>query len=343
MDIAEWMDAHLTGARPNLGDEWTAACPFCGRTGKFYVNIQSGSWICFSGKCDESGKKIWTLVAKVEGITVSQARAQAFREGVSFRRRQATPLSLAERLMALRGESEDVSDEQITAELPSGFVPVYSEKRKKRWAMPRYMKERGFKRKTLRQFGVGYTPSGEWVDVPGTERSLYVGQRLIIPVISPSGYSWTARDLRGDQKPKYLNAPGADHRRMIFGWDQVDVTSDVVIQEGPTDVMMSHQHGMPALGLMGKVLNREQRTMLFQKPSTCSIIIMLDPEARADAIKIGLQLSVRFPHVYLAELPAGVDPGQASRAVAWDAYDDAPRFSGNRASGLASRLSQIRP
>jgi DNA primase len=340
IDIADWMDDHLTGAKHNVGAEWTAICPFCGRQGKFYVNTESGRWICFSGKCGERGKQIWSLVAKVEGISVAQARAQAVRDGITFRRRKSTPLSLAQRLLALRGELDVSEDEQVRADLPAGFVPVYDPSRKKKWRMPVYMKKRGFKRSTMKQFGVGYTEAGEFVEVPGTDRHIYVGQRLFIPVVSPTGYSWTARDIRGDQRPKYLNAPNADHRRLIFGWDQVALESDVAIQEGPTDVMMSHQHGMPALGLMGKVLNREQLRLLFRKPVTCSFVIMLDPDAEADAHAIGLQLAVRFPDVFIARLPEDADPGSASREVLWRAYDDAPRFKGNRASGLAARLAR---
>lgn len=344
IDIADWMGDHLTDAHHNLGDEWTAICPFCGRKGKFYVNIETGRWICFSGKCGERGKQIWTLVAKVEGITVAQARAQSLRDGVTFRRRKSTPLSLAQRLAALRGEHDTAVDDQVRADLPDSFVPVFDPDRKgKRWRVPKYIKARGFKKSTLRQFGCGYTPANQWYEVPGTERVIYIGQRLFIPVVSPTGYSWTARDMRGDQRPKYLNAPGADHRRLIFGWDQVALESDVVLQEGPTDVMMSHQHGLPALGLMGKVLNREQLALLFRKPARCSIIIMLDPEAEAEAHTIGLQVSARFENVYMAMLPAGVDPGSATREQAWRAYDDAPRFKGNRASGLAARLRHVRP
>lgn len=343
LDVAEWMDDHLTHARHNLGDEWTALCPFCGRKGKFYVNIETGRWVCFSGKCGERGRQIWTLIAKVEGISVAQARAQALREGVTFRRRKATPLSLAQRLASLRGEHDTPADELVQADLPEEFIPVYDDTRKKPWRIPRYMKERGFKKSTLRQFGCGYTEQGVWYEVPGTDRVIHIGQRLFIPVVSPTGYSWTARDMRGDQRPKYLNAPGADHRKLLFGWDQVALESDVVLQEGPTDVMMSHQHGLPALGLMGKVLNREQLTLLFKKPAHCSIIIMLDPEAAAEANAIGLQVAVRFENVYVAQLPDGVDPGSATRDEAWRAYDDAPRFRGNRATGLAARMRAVHP
>lgn len=342
IDIADWMSSHLDGARHNVGNEWTASCPYCRRTGKFYINTESGSWVCFSGKCGEKSKRIWKLVAKVEGISEAQARAQSFREGVNFRRRESTPKSLAQRLAALRGEGLVDVDKRVRAEFPGDMVQVYSKKRAKSWRVPKYMKTRGFKRETLRQFGCGYTKSGVWVPKPGGKRHLYVGQRLIIPVVSPSGYSWIARDLSPgqDQKPKYLNAPGADHRRLLFGWDQVEIGSDVAIQEGPTDVMKSSQNGMPALGLMGKILNREQLTLLAKKPRDCSFVVMLDPEASADAITIATQIKMIFENVYLGRLP-DVDPGEADRKTLWGAYDNAEKFKGRRAAGLSARMSRL--
>jgi DNA primase len=342
IDIADWITTNMEGARHNSGNEWTALCPYCRRAGKFYVNAESGAWVCFSGKCGERSKRIWKLVAKVEGISEAQARAQSFRDGVSFRRRKATPKSLAQRLAALRGEGLAEVDKQVRAELPGEMIHVYSKKRPKPWRVPKYMKTRGFKRETLRQFGCGYTSSGVWTPKPNSDRNLYIGQRLIIPVISPSGYSWTARDLSPEQnqKPKYLNAPGADHRRLLFGWDQVALESDVAIQEGPTDVMMSTQNGLPTLGLMGKMLNREQLMLLAKKPRDCSFVVMLDPEAMAEAIEIATQIKMIFENVYLGQLP-DVDPGEADRKTIWRVYDGAEKFKGRRAAGLSARMSQL--
>lgn len=339
-DFNEWASANLPHARLN-GKEWSAPCPWCGKSGKFFVSDQ-GKFICFSGSCGEKSKKPWRLIAKVSGVSPEQARAEAFRSSVSFRRRVTTPKTLSERLAALRGNRGSEIDTQVRAELPDGFVPIYDAKRRKPWRMPKYMSGRGFSRETMKAFGVGYTNSGAWVERPG-KKSLYVGDRLIIPISSGVHRSWTARDLTGKASNKYLNAPSTDNRRLLFGWNHLPEESrDIVIQEGPTDVLMSHQHGMVgAIGLMGKVMNREQLTLMFRKPSSCHIVIMLDPEAAAEAHAIGMQLASRFPNIYIAALKEGSDPGQATKSEAWEAFDDAPRFLGRRTSGLAARLRRL--
>src|SRR4051812_33530074 len=41
------------------GEQATADCPFCGRSGKFSVNIQSGEWRCFvCNEGEDKGKPI---------------------------------------------------------------------------------------------------------------------------------------------------------------------------------------------------------------------------------------------------------------------------------------------
>lgn len=342
IDIEAWVDDNLTRAQHSAGPNWTAECPACGRWGKFYVNVENGKWVCLSGKCGVRGRRIWSLVSLVWGVSPSQARAMMFREGVSFRRREYQPATLIERFQAMRGEVEaDGLADKMEYPLPDGAVLVYDEGRKKPWRMPKYLKRRGIKRDTARQFGLAYTPPSVYVDVPGRKRPLYVGERIFIPIVCPNGYSWTARDLTGRQLPKYLNAPGADHSKLLFGWEHVNLHSDIALVEGELDTMMNTQHGIPTIGLGGKELSNEQLGLLCKKPAESAITLMLDPDAMAAAHRIATKLTVKFTRIFIAALPTGVDPGDATRDQAWAAMDDAQPFSGNRATGLVARLAGL--
>jgi hypothetical protein len=304
--------------------------------------VETGAFICF--KEDEfRGKRIWSLIAHVEGITVAQARAEALRDNVRFVRRRKAPLeSLAAQVAALR--DRDVDEDEtgcVAAELPRGFVPIYKDGRRRQYMRPIYLKQRGVKRTTCRTFNLGYCAPGEWYPSEDAERRQYIGGRIIIPIVSPTGYSWSARDMTGDQQPKYLNPLGADHRRLLHGWDQVEVGSDVVLVEGPMDVISLYQHGIPALAILGKELNKEQLGLLCKKPADAAITILLDPEEAEAPYKVAQELTARFSDIFIASLPRGVDPGDATRKQAWRAWDDAARYTGERTVGLKAKLKNL--
>lgn len=344
IDIAQWAEDNLDRVRRSGGQELTATCPSCDAApGRFYLNTETGAFICF--KEDEfRSKRVWALIAHVEGITIAQARAEAMRDNVKFaRRRKGTLATLAERVAALRGR--DVEDGnaygRVAAPLPRGFVPIHSGKRRRVWMRPRYLKERGVKKDTCREFGLGYVQAGEWYEPESGERSQYIGERIIIPILSPTGYSWSARDITGEQQPKYLNPRGADHRRLLHGWDQVDLSSDIVIVEGPLDVIGMYQHGIPALAILGKELNREQLGLLCTKPADASITVMMDPEEPEAPFNVARELTTRFSNIFIGTLPDGVDPGDATRAQAWKGWDDSTRYTGQRTSGLMAKLQKL--
>lgn len=320
-DVAEWVDANLTRARPSAGDEWTAECPFCEVFGGFYVNCAEdgkGPWVCF--KCGERSRTIVRLVAHVEDLNPAEARAMVMRDAMEFRRKES-PVTLLERIRGLR-ESDDLSDLDLLSdddgsdtELPREFIPVWDGKR---WRVPTYMTKRKFKRATLRAWGVGFCQSG------------YFHHRVIIPLDCPNGRSFTARALEADVEPRYLNPPGADHAKLLFGWKHSPIHSDFCLAEGPLDAMKLWQHGLPAMAFGGKVLSSHQLGMLFTRPSGASVCVMLDPEAQVEALDVASQLVTHFEYVYVAKLPDGVDPGASTKAIAMRAHAKATRYTGAR-------------
>ena len=319
LDLVDWVDSNIERARPSAGDEWTGECPFCGRYGGFYVNCSDegkGPFVCF--KCDERSTSAVRLIAHVEDITPHEARALLLKSKVEFRRRE-TATSLLDRIKAIRGgdsvDDIDLLDDKVEGELPPEFIPVWDGKR---WRVPTYMTKRGYKRSVLKAWGVGFCNGGRYA------------RRVIIPLICPNGQSFTARDITGEQLPKYLNPKGIDHRRLLFGWNRVADGSDFALVEGPLDSMKLDQHRLPAMAMGGKVLHAEQLNMLFKRPRTASVTVMLDPEAMKEAFNVAAQLMVHFDRVYVAELPEDIDPGDSTRRVAHEAHDGADKYAGER-------------
>lgn len=328
-DLEEWALDNLTKVKRSAGSEVEAECPFCRKPGRFYLNTESGSWICF--KCGEAGRSPVRVFAKVEDLTEDQARRELFKRSVNFKRRKTTLEDLTLKVESLRPGVERNDTLEVTVELPSEFVPIIKiVEGKKRWSFPVYLRERGFERRTAEFWGLGYCNAGRFAN------------RIIIPIECPNGRSFTARDVTGVQEPKYLNPKGADHRRLVFGFNQVGLESDVVLVEGPLDVLKFWQHGIPAVAMFGKRLHEEQFKLLSRWPASRALIVMTDPDAEDEGIAITTRLRGRFDRVYLGSLPTGVDPGSSTKEQGHEAVQGAKRFDGDRMLRVSRRLERMR-
>lgn len=324
-DILAYVEENLDRAKPSAGDEWTAVCPDpdCGRWGGFYVNTDSGAYVCF--KCGIRSKSVVGLVALVEGLSWSEARAYIFKRSVKLGRKD-TLFSLRDRILALRPHElgkEAVETEPLDFPLPDGMTRCYH---KGVWSLPRYLKTRRIRSATARAWGLGWC---RWGDM---------ANRLIIPIRCPAGRSWTGRAMLPDMEPRYWNPPGADHRRVLIGWEQARLTGDMVICEGPLDALKLWQHGISALALGGKELHDEQLAMLVDLPSDTVFYVMLDPEELEAPVKVATRLSCHFDSIFIARLPEGVDPGASTPEDANKALEDAERFTGARKFTLEAKL-----
>ncbi len=333
-DVLDYVSTRITRARPSAGGEWTGSCPRCDGWSCFYVNTETGAFVCFKGSCDFRGKSVVGLVAEIEGISHSEARSYVFRRAVKFSRRE-TMVTLKERLAALRGKELD-APKHSDVPLPREFIPCYDDGR---WCLPGYLKKRGIKSATARAWGLGHFARTRIV-TPVKEYD--IRNRLVIPIRCPAGSSWTGRDMAGDQIPKYFNPPGADHRRLLIGWNVLRFGGDITLVEGPTDAIRFYQHDIPSLGLGGKEVHDEQLAMLTSLPSDTVVVLMFDPEEKEAPLKAALKLSCHFNQVYIGTLPEGMDPGDSSRRAAHKAVDGARLWTGSRLDGLREALKRTR-
>lgn len=321
MDLLSWCELNLDDGK-DKGEEYSARCPWCGEVGKFSVNIEKKVYRCFKGSCDRQG---WVgfLIAHVEGITPREARAK---------------LGAASDIVLPKFRPRKIEMREIEIPLPDEFIPCYKAGRAdadgepKEWRLPRALRDRGIDREVLAKYGAGFCISGKQYN------------RAVIPVSCASVKAWTARDLTNDHKtnerrPKYHNPPGEWADSAFFGWDEADTGgADLVIAEGPFDVLRLASHGINAIGFLGKELKETQprRKLLFSIPRGTAITIMVDPEVSFLDIRRIFAMIPRRHAVYVATLNPepktenqeleGVDPGNSTREQAIAAIDNAKRI-----------------
>lgn len=331
-DVIEWCEDNIDNAKLNQSNQIVGDCPWCGKHGHFYVDAEDGHYICFSCS-DENpsvGRYMVGLISHVEGVSINEARRFIMKNRVEFRRKE-TASTLVEKIVSHDGAVENSS--VVRYPLPPEYLPVYD---KGKWRYPVYLKERGVSRNTAKAWKLGWARNGRY------------GGRIIIPISCPNGYSFTARDVTGNQEPRYLNPRGADHGRLLLGWDENKVNGDLVIVEGPLDAIKMWQHGVFSLAVMGKTLHVEQMIMLAKRPADSAITIMLDPEEHEAPYNVAEQLICRFDYVSIAKLPEGEDPGSASAEQINSAILNSLPYKGNRIDKIskivkrsAEKLSEI--
>jgi DNA primase len=326
MDLLSWCELNLDDGKQK-GHEYQARCPWCGEVGKFSVNIEKQVYRCFRASCDETG---WAgkLISHVEGVTLSQARAK-LKGGEA-------------EIVMPKFRPRKVLTRELVIPLPDEFIPCYQAGRlgtngeDKSWRLPLALRNRGIDREVLSRYGAGFCIDGKQYN------------RVVLPVNCSTIKAWTARDLTDDHKtnklrPKYYNPPGEWADAAFFGWDEADTGgADLVIAEGPFDVLRLACHGINAIGFLGKELKAEQprRKLLYEIPRGTSITIMVDPEvSRLDIQRIAAMIPRRH-RVYVANLldgvteegitdeqrRDGVDPGNSTREQALAAIDKAQRI-----------------
>ena len=191
-----WNDYFQDSLKPTrvggrLRDEIVAkTCPFCSSgSWKFYVNIGKRRFRCYRATCDAHGSFV-DLVQQIEQLG-------SYREAMLFIKRnlmkQAETMDTLHALLDAVGiDDGDVERSREVEPMPTGFKPCYGNGH---WSVPRYAKERGIAKESIKKHRIGYCTSGRYAN------------RLIIPVRCDGNQSFVARDMIGESDRKYLNPP----------------------------------------------------------------------------------------------------------------------------------------
>lgn len=306
------LDGRLRLRPIDNGEYYTISCPYCSDTGHhLYINHRWGlrdphngtrnRWLatCFLNDCMRAWDNRNDLAERLDEYNaVAEAVCVPLKQG------KAEP--------ALR-----------PVDLPTDFVPLT--------ALPenhpalRYLCKRGFDPERLAEaWGVGYSRRG---------CSWWPAGRVVIPLdayVDGHGWclvGWQARAIEPGEKIKYYTRKNTPKSRMLYGLHAVeDEGAPVLICEGVTDVWSA---GDNAVALLGKNISPAQRKLVRKSLSDRPLVVMLDPEAAAEAKEVAaridetLDLSLQGRHpksrVVVARLPDERDPGDCTRAEIWKA------------------------
>ncbi|MDO4978998.1 MAG: DNA primase [Candidatus Saccharibacteria bacterium] len=240
------------------GRNWKGRSPWgVDKTPSFMVSPDKGIWHDFSAN---KGGDIFTFVMEVEGISFREAMEKlAAQAGVELTKYDGGDKKVAEKKARARE----------ALELATKFYQVCLTRNKQ--VMEYVFRKRGMNKETVKEFRIGYSPSGksalkdfllkkgfkqEDLETAGLLNQ-YGGDmfrgRMMVPFFEPSTgdiIGYTARIL-ADGEPKYLNTSDTilfNKGRFIFGLRQakeaIRRSGYVVIVEGNMDVISSHQAGV---------------------------------------------------------------------------------------------------
>lgn len=234
-------------------------CPDCGRQDKFGFNISQNRTNCFV--CGYHPSPI-RLVMEIEGLS-SYIEVKKF-------------LGAYEGRTYLEPVIERI--ERIDTVLPDGYRNLMVGHRRLAKVARYYVEKRGFDPEEMALKGWGYGTMGEYwgyIIIP-----FYVGGKLIY---------YNARRYMGSG-PKYRNPKiedfGLGKSLIMYNSDALGMYETIYLVEGAIN---AETLGDQAVATGGKKISHYQVSMI-QKSDVKDIIVLLDPDAMMDAIKVGMEL-----------------------------------------------------
>lgn len=265
---------------------------WCGDTkGHLYISAEHGGWICHH--CQAHGN-LSDLFVEVLGMKPFDAWGLAgdILFGDIQERRLAPEIRKPKTMQPIRLPDEFIRD------TGSGLAGAYLERR-------------GLDRKLCDRYGLGYCLGGDY------------GYRIIVPVYTGGTLRTFIARTWVDQKPKVLTAKGGRTTNALFNIDNVSPRACVLV-EGVFDALKMPEVAIATLGTRS---SQEQRQILRDRGFEDVVLMRDADEAGQKATnREALELAASFLHVYIAELPRGKDPADATMEELQKALDESRTF-----------------
>ncbi len=276
------------------GNRWLGICPFHQDTNpsftvsplqKYEKNGSLGCWGCFS--CSVAGD-LFEFVQKIHNVPFIEA-IQLIAE--------IHNLNLESFYRELTKEEQDLENGYNIIEQVAG---IFEQQLFCSTDKLQFFLDRGITESTLQEFSIGYCPSMQFlqsycssevlqfIDPLLSNHSRLFHNRLLYPQwsISDRIFGFFARqpDPREENIPKYIGTSNQsklhDAAGRLFAFAKArkllrNIDIPLVIVEGFHDVMACQQNGIPATGLCGTKISKEQIEVL-QQHSIRKAIICLD-------------------------------------------------------------------
>jgi DNA primase len=315
-----------------VGRRWQGLCPFhAEKTPSFSVNAEEHFFMCFG--CQKKGDVI-TFVREMEHLDfVGAVEWLAAKTGYTLhytdrqqgegRKRRARLIEAMERAVAWYHERLLSSDDAAKARA--------------------YLRSRGLDGETVRRYRIGWAPD-EWdalctaLALPAdTLRDTGLGfvnrrnraqdtfrARVLFPILDPQGdpIGFGGRVLPGSSDPaKYKNTPETAlyaKSKVLYGlsWAKASIvaTDTAVVCEGYTDVIGLARSGVEsAVATCGTALTEEHVRLLRRYAKRFVLAFDADSAGQAAADRFYAWERAHDLEVFVAALPAGVDPGDLAQ------------------------------
>lgn len=127
-------------------------------------------------------------------------------------------------------------------------------------------------------------------------------QRVIFIVrgLDDQPYGWVARTFSKDAKLKVLNSQGTFKNSLMWNFDKVWDSKQLVLAEGIVSaIKCGHKRSVATLGK----LVTDSQVRLLRQASAEEVFICLDPDAQAEAFDLKQRILPIFKNVYNVSLP----------------------------------------
>ena len=314
------------------GDQIKIICPFhndhkpsCG------VNLEKQVYNCFA--CDAGGNAL-DFVAHMEGLDpnkASELRKAALAAASTFgidqalerpangrtkakskARRSAEPVKAkANKTGKSKPTEKTAKDKPVKlSNQPLTFVLKLDHKHP-------FIAERGFKKKLVKLFGIGFANKG------------MMKERICFPIHNAKGellaYSgrWASDELPEDV-PRYLLPKGFEKSKVLYNLHRVleKGNDTVVIVEGFWSVLRLHGEGIPCVSTFGDSVSEAQAQLLVEHGVKTVILIYDGDEGGRIGTQTSLPILAKHLFVKTIALEDGIKPDTMSE----DIVTTLPRF-----------------
>lgn len=253
-------------------------CYNCGRAKKFYINPQTGMYICF--RCEEKGGPI-KLLMEIIGCNFQEAKVLLYGEEGSKSIYEDDDEDFDSSLSSGKSKKPVNFPNPIVTE---AFLHPLTKEDSAGW---NYLINRGLDEQTIEKMNILHNP---------------FAKRIVFTVTHEDKlYGTLARDYTGTQQPKVLNSKGTWRRFFVWNFDQVKDSESVVICEG---VMSAAKCGVHrAIATLGKFVSDEQIKLIRQTKAK-KIYICLDIGTEKEQQSLYSRISIYYPDgIYKVDLP----------------------------------------
>ena len=327
-DITEIVSGYVSLKR--RGKNMVGLCPFHNeKTPSFNIYPENGSFYCFG--CGTGGDVI-TFIRRIENLDYMEAvRFLAQRAGLNVPEDQVDDgmARLRSRILEINRETARFYHRILMGEEGKAGLS--------------YLTGRGLSLRTIRHFGLGFSPAGRFQLCDHLRGMGYSDEEMITANVAFKSRSGRAMDrfnnrvmypiidLRGnviafggriltDEKPKYINTndtPVYHKSNGLFAMNFAKNTDSgqLILAEGYMDVISLHQAGFPqAIASLGTSLTTEQARLISRYAK--EVVICYDSDsagqkATARAIPILREAGLL---VRVMSVPDGKDPDEFIRS-----------------------------